>query len=307
MTPLVEVLMATYDGERYLARAARQRARPDAPAAAAAGARRRLHATAPLALLRALDGDRAAGRRGCAERRACPQRVLPPARPAPATTPTCGPSPTRTTSGCRTSSRVPWRRSTGVEGPALYCARVLVVDEQLQPLYPHELPHRGPSFANALVQNIALGCTVVLNRRGPRRAAGRRLAPRVRHARRVDVPRRGRAPGPSSTTTPSSCTTASTAATRVGMGRGPVSRLRRAGCGGSCRRTGRASTAARTRELLRMHGERPTPPARAQLEAFLAAQAAGRGGCATRCAGAAHRQTRGSDLVLKGLQVLGRV
>ncbi len=49
--------------------------------------------------------------------------------------------------------------------PALYCARVLVVDDALRPLYPHELPHRGPSFANGLVQNIALGCTIMINRR----------------------------------------------------------------------------------------------------------------------------------------------
>ena len=51
-----------------------------------------------------------------------------------------------------------------LDGPALYCARVLVTDEQLKPLQPHQLPRRGPSFANALVQNIALGCTTVINR-----------------------------------------------------------------------------------------------------------------------------------------------
>jgi glycosyltransferase involved in cell wall biosynthesis len=48
--------------------------------------------------------------------------------------------------------------------PALYCARVVVVDDELVPLRLHRLPRRGPSFANALVENIATGCTIVLNR-----------------------------------------------------------------------------------------------------------------------------------------------
>jgi glycosyltransferase involved in cell wall biosynthesis len=47
--------------------------------------------------------------------------------------------------------------------PALYCARLTLVDEELHPLGLSPMPVRGPSFSNALVQNIATGCTIVIN------------------------------------------------------------------------------------------------------------------------------------------------
>ena len=55
------------------------------------------------------------------------------------------------------------------EVPALYCGRQQLVDAGLRPTDLSPLPRRPPGFANALVQNIATGCTVVLN------AAARRL------------------------------------------------------------------------------------------------------------------------------------
>ena len=55
------------------------------------------------------------------------------------------------------------------EVPALYCGRQQLVDAELRPVGLSPLPRRPPGFANALVQNIATGCTVVLN------AAARRL------------------------------------------------------------------------------------------------------------------------------------
>lgn len=48
--------------------------------------------------------------------------------------------------------------------PALYCARVVIVDEELVRRGLSPLPVRGPSLANALVENIAIGCTILLNR-----------------------------------------------------------------------------------------------------------------------------------------------
>lgn len=48
--------------------------------------------------------------------------------------------------------------------PGLYCARVVIVDEGLRRRGLSPLPGRGPSLANALVENIAIGCTSVLNR-----------------------------------------------------------------------------------------------------------------------------------------------
>lgn len=57
--------------------------------------------------------------------------------------------------------------------PALYCARVQVVNSDLRPLYLHPLPRRGLSFANALVQNVATGATIVVNQAGLEIVRGR--------------------------------------------------------------------------------------------------------------------------------------
>ncbi|MSP27775.1 MAG: glycosyltransferase family 2 protein [Methylococcales bacterium] len=48
--------------------------------------------------------------------------------------------------------------------PALYCSRLDIVDEQLQSLNLSATP-RKIGFGNALVENIAVGCTMVLNRK----------------------------------------------------------------------------------------------------------------------------------------------
>jgi len=50
------------------------------------------------------------------------------------------------------------------EVPSMYCARVLIVDEQLNIIGPSSIPKHSPSFENALVENIAAGCTIVINR-----------------------------------------------------------------------------------------------------------------------------------------------
>jgi glycosyltransferase involved in cell wall biosynthesis len=54
---------------------------------------------------------------------------------------------------------------SSVEGPAMYCSAVEVVDDELKPIGVHRTCRRGPALENALVQNIATGCTIVLNRR----------------------------------------------------------------------------------------------------------------------------------------------
>ena len=48
--------------------------------------------------------------------------------------------------------------------PALYCSRLEIVDEQLNSLGFSFLP-RKIGFGNALVENVAVGCTMVLNRK----------------------------------------------------------------------------------------------------------------------------------------------
>ena len=51
----------------------------------------------------------------------------------------------------------------GRAGPALYCSRQMLVDDRLDPIGPSAPFHRLPSFAAALTQNIATGCTIVLD------------------------------------------------------------------------------------------------------------------------------------------------
>jgi hypothetical protein len=92
----------------------------------------------------------------------------------------------------------------------------------------------------------------------------------------------------------------------VGMGRGPVSRL-----AGRVRRQltpdGPGKHTRQDRELLRLFADDLRPEARAQLEEFLAARSPLPSRARYALTGPAHRQSRPSDLVLKGLQVLGRV
>lgn len=56
------------------------------------------------------------------------------------------------------------RALAGLRGPALYCSTVELVGPDLSHIRMHNRCVRGPSFENALVENIATGCTIVLNR-----------------------------------------------------------------------------------------------------------------------------------------------
>jgi len=48
--------------------------------------------------------------------------------------------------------------------PAMYCSRTELVDDNYSHLaYWPQLPKKGPSFNNALIENIAVGCTIVIN------------------------------------------------------------------------------------------------------------------------------------------------
>jgi glycosyltransferase involved in cell wall biosynthesis len=58
--------------------------------------------------------------------------------------------------------------------PALYCSRLSVVDEDLKQLYLTLIPDKI-GFGNALVENIAVGCTMVLNRKAIDLLCSRRL------------------------------------------------------------------------------------------------------------------------------------
>lgn len=59
---------------------------------------------------------------------------------------------------------VRWFAHEPSERPALYCARTSLIDRQGRPIGRSPLFARPPSFANALVQNLAGGNTMLFNR-----------------------------------------------------------------------------------------------------------------------------------------------
>lgn len=191
-----------------------------------------------------------------------------------------------------------------VQEPGLYCARVLVVDAHLAPLYKHPLPRRGPSFANALVQNIATGCTIVVNRQARNVLRGRWPRYAVMHDAWLYLVVAGTGVVRYDPTIVVEYRQHTRNA--VGMGRGRAARLL-----GRVRRQLRSAGAGahgrQDAELLVTHGDTLTEDARQQLDELLAVRHSLRRRLWYAWQGPAHRQTRGSDLILKVLQVGGRV
>lgn len=66
------------------------------------------------------------------------------------------------------SRALEWFRSVEADTPALYCSRTLYVDEDNHKLGLSPLFTKPPSFANALVQNIVGGNTIVFNQAAKR-------------------------------------------------------------------------------------------------------------------------------------------
>ena len=54
--------------------------------------------------------------------------------------------------------------NAGLLTPSLYCSRLVIVDKALRNLGFSRVPRRPVGFGNALVENVATGCTIVLNR-----------------------------------------------------------------------------------------------------------------------------------------------
>ena len=61
------------------------------------------------------------------------------------------------------SRAVEWLRRCPSDMPALYCSRVAIVDGRLQLLRYSDMPKKPLSFCNALVECCIWGCTVVIN------------------------------------------------------------------------------------------------------------------------------------------------
>lgn len=49
------------------------------------------------------------------------------------------------------------------EIPLMYCSRTILVNDKLDIIKYSKIPRKPPSFSNALVENIATGCTIVIN------------------------------------------------------------------------------------------------------------------------------------------------
>lgn len=191
------------------------------------------------------------------------------------------------------------------QDPTLYCARVLVVDEDLRPLYPHPLPKRGPSFANALVQNIATGCTIVFNQAARDVLRDRWPDYAVMHDAWLYLVISGT--GTVVYDPDIVVHYRQHAGNAVGMGRGrlmrTLRRIERQLTPGEVGAHGRQDA-----ELRRTHGDVLAGSAQDQLDVALGAwdgSLARRIGYAIR--GTAHRQTTGSNAVLRLLEVAGRV
>lgn len=56
------------------------------------------------------------------------------------------------------------RALAGIEGPAMYCGNKMLVDRELKEIGISDAAKIRPGFGNALIENIATGCTILLNR-----------------------------------------------------------------------------------------------------------------------------------------------
>lgn len=189
-------------------------------------------------------------------------------------------------------------------GPALYSSTVRVVDESLAALREHPPVPHGLSFGNALVQNVALGCTIVLNDPAVRAVAGRWPEHSVMHDAWLYAAIAGLGavvhdPEPS-------VLYRQHGGNVVGLGANPLARqwrrIRRQLSAGGAGAHGRQNV-----ELLRLHGERLAPQHQRELCDFIESRKSLRSRWRYVSSGAAHRQTRGSDVVFRLLYLLDRI
>lgn len=188
--------------------------------------------------------------------------------------------------------------------PGLYCARALIVDAALRERGVTPLLRRGPGFANALVENAAMGSTILLNRA----ARERLLRGWPRHVVMHDwwcylvVSAFGRVvfdPEPVIRYRQHGGNhfgAGSTAARRLAR---KVVRQLRGGHGGILRR--------QAAEFRRIHGDDLPAGERAVLDAFLDGTRSLPGRVRYALGGAAFRQSPVDNLVLRLLYLLGRV
>jgi len=190
-----------------------------------------------------------------------------------------------------------------VRGPAMYCSAVEVVDEKLRPLGVHRTCRRGPCLENALVQNIATGCTIVLNRSALH--LFRRVPNRpVMHDSWIytAIAAAGVVRYDSETWVLYRQHQENTIGLAASSGRQWMRRL------GQHARTGRERVHTHQAiELLELLGADITPAARSTLTRFVEAQASVAGRVRYAVTGPAFRQRRVDSIVYRVLCGLGRI
>jgi glycosyltransferase involved in cell wall biosynthesis len=189
-------------------------------------------------------------------------------------------------------------------GPAMYCARVRLVDEQGRDIRLKELPRRPVDFANALTQNMATGCTIVLNSAGRDVLIGRWPHYAVMHDAWILLVLSGT--GTVVYDPEATVRYRQHEGNAVGIGRTAVKRF----MGRVARQLSPGGSGAHGRqnaELARTHADLLHPAAQAALAEFLACRTSIKKRAWYALHGSAHRQTLGSDLIFRMLYLLGRV
>lgn len=191
-----------------------------------------------------------------------------------------------------------------VDGPGLYCCAVRLVSESLSEIKVHRRCVRGPSFANALVENIATGCTIVLNRPAIDLLASRIPQKFVMHDAwcYLVVAGCGRViydPEPY-------VLYRLHASNAIGVGQTPWAEW--SGRARRQLREGRERVLTRqAEELKRLYGPQLSPHTARRLDEFLAAQSPLTTRLRYAARGSAHRQRRLDDLIFRSLYALHRI
>jgi len=188
--------------------------------------------------------------------------------------------------------------------PAMYCSAVCLVGEDLSEIKVHRRCVNGPSFDNALVENIATGCTIMLNRPAIDLLAARSPRDLVMHDAWCYLVVAG-------------CGTVVYdpephvryrlhSSNAIGVGRTPWAEW----SGRAWRQLTEGSKRVLTcqaEELQQLYGSELRPGAARSLQEFLASEARLASRARYVLGGAAHRQRLFDDLVFRALYVLHRV
>jgi glycosyltransferase involved in cell wall biosynthesis len=189
--------------------------------------------------------------------------------------------------------------------PALYCARAVLTDGALNPIGHTRLPTRPPGFANALIENIASGMATVMNRAAVALINAQQPSAAVNPIHDWWAYQAVTACGTAIYDPEPALLYRQHGRNTIGVARGPFAgfraRVMRQVSGQS-----RGEISALAAELRRCLGPRMTPAARALLDDFLRPRGlAARIGYVLRCP--LHRQRPSDDLAFRLLYLLGRV